>query len=78
MFRVLMLKEMESVIWVQILDKTVCISFYTNPFDKGLTPSLQLQVVIYKAFCLDLAQGHMNGTPNENWTHSWRFASLAC
>ena len=22
-------------------------------------------VVIYQAFCLDVAQGHMNGTPND-------------
>ena len=22
-------------------------------------------VVIYKAFCLDVAQGHMNGVPNQ-------------
>ena len=35
-------------------------------------------VVIYKAFCLDVAQGHTNGAPNETRTHSWRFASLAC
>ena len=33
---------------------------------------------IYIAFCLDVAQDHMNGAPNENWTHSWRFTSLAC
>ena len=31
-------------------------------------PSLQ-QVVIYKAFCLDLAQGLINRTPNETQTH---------
>ena len=24
-----------------------------------------MYVVIYKAFCLDVAQGHMNGAPNE-------------
>ena len=32
-------------------------------------------VEIYKAFCLDVAQGHMKGTPNETRTHSCRFAS---
>ena len=35
-------------------------------------------VVIYYAFCLDVAQGHMNGAPNETRTHPCRFASLAC
>ena len=25
---------------------------------------------IYKAFCLDVAQGHMKGAPNETRTHS--------
>ena len=37
-----------------------------------------IQVVIYKAFCFDVAQGRMNGAPNETRTHSCRFASLAC
>ena len=35
-------------------------------------------IVIYKALCLDVAQGQMNGVPNETRTHSCRFASLAC
>ena len=34
--------------------------------------------IIYKAFCLDLTQGRINGAPNEIQTHSSRFASLAC
>ena len=34
--------------------------------------------VIYKALCFDVAQGQMNGAPNETRTHSCRFASLAC
>ena len=37
-----------------------------------------LGVVIYKALCFDVAQGRMNGAPNETRTHSCRFASLAC
>ena len=36
------------------------------------------EVVIYKAFCIHVAQGHINGAPNETLTHSCRFASLAC
>ena len=35
-------------------------------------------IVIYKAFCLDVVWVHMNGVPNETQTHSWRFASLVC
>ena len=35
-------------------------------------------VVIYEALCFDVAQGQMNGAPNETWTHSCRFTSLAC
>ena len=35
-------------------------------------------IVIYKAFCLDVAQGRMNGAPNETRTHTYRFASQAC
>ena len=37
-----------------------------------------LYVVIHKAICFDVAQGRMNGAPNETRTHSCRFASLAC
>ena len=37
-----------------------------------------IKVLIYQAFCLDVAQGRMNGAPNENRTHSCRFASLPC
>ena len=35
-------------------------------------------VVIYEALCFDVAQGQMNGAPNETRTHSCRFASLVC
>ena len=43
-----------------------------------LPDSLWPVVVIYKALCADVAQGRMNGVPNENRTHSCRFASLSC
>ena len=36
------------------------------------------EVVIYKAICFDVAEGRMNGAPNETRTHWCRFASLAC
>ena len=36
------------------------------------------RIVIYKALCFDVAQGRMNGAPDETRTHSCRFASLAC
>ena len=35
-------------------------------------------VIIYQAFCLDAAQGRMNGAPSKTRTHLWRFANLAC
>ena len=35
-------------------------------------------VLIYEALCFDVAQGQMNGAPNETRTHSCRFASLVC
>ena len=37
-----------------------------------------IHIVIYKALCFDVAQGRMNGAPNETRTHSCRFASLVC
>ena len=37
-----------------------------------------LSSVIYEALCFDVAQGRLNGAPNENRTHSCRFASQAC
>ena len=45
-------------------------SFYTLLFT-------YVSVVVYLAFCLDVVQGRINGSPNENRTQSWRFASLA-
>ena len=33
---------------------------------------------LQSSFCFDVAQGRMNGAPNETRTHSCRFASLAC
>ena len=36
-------------------------------------------VIIYEALCFDVAQGRLNGAPNEIRTHSCRFASqLEC
>ena len=37
-----------------------------------------IKLLIYKALCFDVAQGRMNGAPNETRTHSCRFASPAC
>ena len=37
-----------------------------------------IHIVIYEALCFDVAQGRMNGAPNETRTHSCRFASQAC
>ena len=45
---------------------------------KQKTVFSQSFVVIYKAFYLDVAQGHMKGAPNETRTHSCGFASRAC
>ena len=36
------------------------------------------RVIIYEALCFDVAQGRLNGAPNETRTHSCRFASQAC
>ena len=33
--------------------------------------------VIYEALCFDVAQGRVNGAPNETRTHSCRFASTS-
>ena len=35
-------------------------------------------LVIYEALYFDVAQGRLNGAPNETRTHSCRFASQAC
>ena len=39
---------------------------------------MEFLIVIYKALCFDVAQGRMNGAPNETRTHSCRFARLSC
>ena len=43
----------------------------------GLNSPRLAAIVIYKALCFDVAQGQMNGAPNETRTHSCRFASQA-
>ena len=56
-------------------------SYIRDREEDRLTPTCIITrkcVVIYKAFCLDMAQGHIKGEPNETWTHSCRFASQAC
>ena len=45
---------------------------FKNNFMKGNC------ILIYKALSFDVAQGRMNGAPNETRTHSCWFASLAC
>ena len=35
-------------------------------------------IVIYKVLCFNVAQGQINGAPNETRTHSCRFARPAC
>ena len=37
-----------------------------------------LGIVIYEVLSFDVAQGRMNGAPNETRTHLCRFASQAC
>ena len=37
--------------------------------DKEHSRMMLLLVEIYKAFCLDVAQGHMKGAPNKTRTH---------
>ena len=50
---------------------------FTEIEGKLLKPLLDSAgIVIYKALCFGVAQGRMNGTPNETRTHSCRFVSL--
>ena len=37
--------------------------------------SYEVVVSIYEALCFDVAQGQVNGAPNETRTHSCRFAT---
>ena len=68
----------------QSIGKCIILSYCNNKNvtlpAKGLTnPTLSSIWKFTKLFfCLDVAQGHMKGAPNETWTHSCRFASQAC
>ena len=44
---------------------------------RGAHAPPEVPLVIYKVLCFDVAQGRMNGAPNETRTHTCRFASLA-
>ena len=46
--------------------------------NKKKNAPLLLCTEIYEALCFDVAQGRLNGAPNETRTHSCRFASQAC
>ena len=58
------------------------VHFRTKTLWKGMNPlilpAMGWIVVIYEALCFDVAQGQMNGAPNETRTPSCRFASLVC
>ena len=60
-----------SFCYTESNDQTVL--FLTIQLSMGL-----LLVVIYEGLYFDLAQGQMNGAPNETRTHSCRFARLTC
>ena len=51
----------------------VCFIFFFNFVYEDL-----LIIVIYQAFCLDVAQDHMNRPLRETQTHLWRLASSTC
>ena len=45
--------------------------------DNLLYNKISVYIVIYEAFCLDVAQGKTNGASNETQTHSCKFLSLS-
>ena len=51
---------------------------YIDFFFKFIFMVLTPAQVIYEALCFDVAQGRMNGAPNETRTHLCRFARPAC
>ena len=56
-------------------ESTFSVCSFVCPLVISTTTSV---VVIYEGLYFDLAQGQMNGAPNETRTHSCRFASLTC
>ena len=61
--------------------KKICLWFFFW-WDLSLAFNVLLSLSLLKdrnllSFCLDVAQGHMKGAPNETRTRSWRFASRA-
>ena len=59
------------------VDQMNCMCYLPTCYQINLS-LINLDYVIYKALCFDVAQGRMNGAPNESRTHSCRSASLAC
>ena len=70
---------------VQPIDKTLSgatNSAQSGPVSDGNEVVLSIAlwsniIVIYEALCFDVAQGRLNGAPNETRIHSYRFASQA-
>ena len=60
------------------LDKTEFMYFNQDLAISSLNGKLLKEVIIYEALCFYVAQGWINGAPNETWTQSRRFASIVC
>ena len=74
---------LKSILLIQdsMMGRDICLSkwnLFISKFQRTFGNQQFYFIVIYKALCFDVAQGRMNWAPNENRTHSCRFASLAC
>ena len=60
------------ITWMNQSKLYICYFYFFLSVHQGV------MVIIYKGLCFDLAQGQMNGAPNETHTHLCRFANLVC
>ena len=69
-------RTLESIWYIILMNNLLVVSLKKDFFSSKWVYTGY--VVIYKAFCLDVAQGRMNGAPNETRILSWMLASLVC
>ena len=67
------MQTVSSRIWAR-----VAVSTSDDVIPDTTNTTLALEYIIHEALYFDVAQGRINGAPNETRTHTSRFANQAC
>ena len=71
-------KKCDDISFMEAQQLLAKIHFHHKDISAEHQTNIKIDGNLLSFFCLDVAQGRTNWAPNENWTHSCRFASLPC